>query len=50
MPIDYDEARGRCALVGGYGERDWGDVLLGLNKEIVRHTHTDDKQIGQWFV
>jgi hypothetical protein len=50
VPIDYGQAKGRRATVGGYGERDWGDVLSQINREVVRHTHSDDKQIGQWFV
>lgn len=50
VPIDYSRARGRRITIRGYGERDWADVLLRINREIIRHTHTDDKQIGQWFV
>jgi hypothetical protein len=50
VPIDYEEARGRRAMIHGYGEMDWGDVLHRINKEVVKHTHSDDKQVGQWFV
>lgn len=50
VPIDYDQARGRRVHVPGHGEMDWGQVLQSLNREIVNHTHSDDKQIGQWFL
>jgi len=50
VPIDYAEARGRMVSINGYGEMDWGDVLFRINKAIIEYTHTDDKQIGQWFV
>jgi hypothetical protein len=50
VPIDYEQARGRRTAIRGYGEMDWGEVLLCINKEIVRHTRSDDKQVGQWFV
>ena len=50
VPINYQEARGRLVLIRGYGERDWSGVLQEVNRAIVAHTNTDDKQIGQWFV
>ena len=50
IPINYDEARGRRVTISGYDEMDWGEVLQKVNREVVRCTHSDDKQIGQWFV
>jgi len=47
IPIDYTKAKGRKASIRGYDqEMDWGEVLLRINKEVVNHTHSDDKQIG----
>ncbi len=50
VPIDYRQAERRQADVNGYGERNWADVLRRLNRQVVHHTRSDDKQIGQWFV
>lgn len=50
VKIDYSTANNTFIRVDSAHRYNWGSFIEKVNKEILENTHSEDKQIGNWFV
>jgi len=50
IPINYDTAQSMTIKVDETHQYNWGTFIQKINSEILSNTHSEDKQIGNWFV